>query len=478
MEPSAKESRILSGSLVFAMLRFGAPLALGMAMQNAFNLIDAWLVAELPADESSAGVGALGVCDQIAAIGTIASYGISTGTATLIAQRQGAGDEEGVRRLAWQSILVVLGLSLVFAFLAPVAPWLLGNVVGLKGAVLAIASKYLQIILPGGFTMFFLLHFAAIQRALGSAKTPAALLVLGNALNLALAVVMMFGEKTPHPSLAFGAPIARALHLAPGGMIGTAWATVIARFAVLIPNVLVLIRRFDLVPKEKRPDPALMREIFDQAWPSSVVFVLRVVAVLFINSVAARFYSTQESQSASTAMGLVFRVDTVALFVAMGWGSAAQTFVGQNIGAHNPERAKTAGAVAAAWDLLTSIGIWLGVRWIGFQFLSVFGRDQEAIAIGMRYLVYVAPSYLALGIAVVLGNAMVGAGAARLTLKVDAGVFLLFQVPLCLAVAFSRADMHWLFVSVAVTAFVSCLVYLVVYRRGLWLPKPVAQAGP
>src|SRR6185295_5731480 len=81
------------------------------------------------------------------------------------------------------------------------------------------------------------------------------------------------------------------------------------------------------------PDRAELSRIVSIAWPSSAQFVLRISAMLLVNSLVARFFTTHTDQTATTAMGLVFRLDTMALFIAMGWGSAAQTFVGQNLGA-------------------------------------------------------------------------------------------------------------------------------------------------
>ena len=58
--------------------------------------------------------------------------------------------------------------------------------------------------------------------------------------------------------------------------------------------------------------------------------------MLVVHSLVARAYTTDTDQSATTALGIVFRLETMALFVGLGWGSAAQTFVGQNLGAGSP----------------------------------------------------------------------------------------------------------------------------------------------
>src|SRR3954454_13922287 len=105
------ESRILSGPLALEVGRFGTPLAIGMALQTTFNLVDAYLIARLPAGEVGAAVGAIGICDQVAALGTIVSYGVSTAAGALLSQRKGGNDQRGVQQAAWQSMIIIGALS-------------------------------------------------------------------------------------------------------------------------------------------------------------------------------------------------------------------------------------------------------------------------------------------------------------------------------------------------------------------------------
>ncbi len=107
--------RILEGPLAWEIARFGAPLALAMGLQVTFNLVDAYLIARLSPEVAGPALGAIGICDQIAALGTILSYGISIATAALLSQYQGRGDTQAVRKVAAQSMWLVLGLSVDFA---------------------------------------------------------------------------------------------------------------------------------------------------------------------------------------------------------------------------------------------------------------------------------------------------------------------------------------------------------------------------
>ncbi len=469
-EPASR--RILEGPLPREVLRFGAPLALGMALQVTFNLADAYFIAQLPAAEVGPSIGALGICDQIAALGTIISYGISTATAALLSHRKGAGDSEAVQRTAWQSLIVVGLLSVIFgvlglAFAGPIVR----DVVGAKGSVAVAATRYLRVIVGGSFTIFFLLQLTSIQRALGSSKTPVSLLVGGNVLNVILAILFIYGPGPSPAAFGWARGIAAAVGIPRMGMIGAAWATLLARAAALVPTAVIVARRFRIVrpPKgERGPDPHEIRRLVSIAWPSSAQFVLRIAAMLLVNSLVARFFTTREDQTATTAIGLVFRVDTMALFVAMGWGSAAQTFVGTNMGARNERRATTSGWLTMAYDLVTNLALIAALLAMGERILRVFDDDAAPVAIGLVYLQAVAPSYVGLGIGVVLGNAMAGAGATRTTMWIDVAVILGFQFPVCIAALALGASLATLFQCVAVTNLVSGVAYALVYARGGW----------
>jgi Na+-driven multidrug efflux pump len=153
------------------------------------------------------------------------------------------------------------------------------------------------------------LQLTNIQRALGSSKTPVALLVFGNLLNVVFAILFIFGPGPSPPTFAWATSISSALHISRMGMVGAAWAAVLARCLVLAPNVFILARRFDVFPPKGRrmPDKDEIRLISAIAWPSSAQFFLRIAAMLFINSLVARYFTTEGNQTATTAMGLVFR---------------------------------------------------------------------------------------------------------------------------------------------------------------------------
>ncbi len=484
MADEDRTSRILHGPLAWEALRFGLPLALGMGLQTSFNLVDAYLIAQLPREEVGPAVGALGVCDQLAALGTIVSYGVTTGAGILLSQAQGRGDRDRMNRIANAAHALVLGLALLFGVVGVFgAGFLVKDLVGAKGEVGHIATRYLRVIVGGSFSIFLLLHYANVQRALGSAKTPVALLALGNLLNVFLCVVFVFGEGPAPEWLSWGKPIAAFLHVPRMGMVGAAWATVIARTLVLVPTTIVLHRRFGLfVPRGAFTGlRKTFSELFALAWPSSIQFVVRIGSMLLVGSIVARYFTTHEDQTAQTAIGLVFRLDTMALFLAMGWGTAAQTFVGQSLGAGMEARGRRSGWVIAGYDAATNVVLWLLLLVFARPILRLFDDDPAPLAIAVGYVHVVAPAYLGLGLGIVLGNAIAGAGATRTTLLVDVLTLIGLGAPLMfLVVGPLGGSLTALFVCVAATNAFSGLAYAFVYARGRWLAgaDKIAERSP
>lgn len=423
--------RILRGPLALGVLRFGAPLVVGMVLHTSFNILDLFMISRL--EDGAAALAALGVCDMMTAVATILSNGISTASVTLIAGDLGAGRLRGVRRTTWQSLWLVGLLSIVFGGLGVAgAEWLVRDVMQTQGAAAEIAVPYLRIMLGGSFSIFLLLQLVAILRGLGHAKTAASLLVGGNALNILLNVLFIYGPGPAPEVFAWGGPIATALGIPRLGAVGAAWATLVARTVPVALGLWILLRRpggprFHWV--YLRPFGAELRAILRLGWPSSAQLVLRVGAILFVLALLNAAYTSAEDQTVLTAFSICLRLETMVLFVGMGWGAAASSFVATSLGARRAGRARRAGWVAAGFGFAMGLGVAaLCVRFAP-AIVAFFEPDPRVVAVGREYLGIVAYTYALLGAAVVLSQAMAGAGATLQSLVVDAVVLLLVVLP-------------------------------------------------
>ena len=86
------------------------------------------------------------------------------------------------------------------------------------------------------------------------------------------------------------------------------------------------------------------------------------------------------------------------------------------------------------------------------------------------YLAWVAPSYVALGIGIVLGSVMQGAGAPERALRLDACVVLLLQLPASAFILLSaERTLTQVWLTVACSYVALAAVLFASYRRGRFL---------
>ncbi len=285
-------------------------------------------------------------------------------------------------------------------------------------------------------------------------------------------MLLVYGNGPAPPVFAWGPPIAALLRLPRLELMGAAWATIIARTVFLVPTLVVLVRRFGLFrrPDWAPPNVEVLRQIWRIGWPTSVQLVVRIAAMLAMHSIVARAYTTESDQSATTALGIVFRLETMALFVGLGWGSAAQTFMGQNLGAGSPSRAKASGWYAMAYNAVMMALLALAYRAAGPRIVAFFDPTPGVVEFASRYIAWVGPSYVGLGIGIVLGSTIQGAGATKQTLILDALVVCCLQIPASILVVFVWSlgpAALWKVVATTYTTY--ALLYVVSYHRGRYL---------
>jgi Na+-driven multidrug efflux pump len=153
------------------------------------------------------------------------------------------------------------------------------------------------------------------------------------------------------------------------------------------------------------------------------------------------------------------------MFVALGWGSAAQTFVGQNLGAKQRSRAVASGWIATAYN--AAMMALLATLYIGFgrPIVEFFNTTPSVVDLSVQYLRTVAVSYVGLGTGIVLGSAIQSAGLTRLTLAIDSLVLCTILLPCLLFVERLGLPITRIWQSIAASYVGFAIAYLVVYRR-------------
>ena len=285
---------------------------------------------------------------------------------------------------------------------------------GATGAVIPPATDYLAIMSLGTITMFLLLQVTGVMRAAGNSTLPMILVIGANVLNIVLDIWFVFG----------------GLGLPSMGVAGAAWATVIARGVFAAWGIAALYRGFAGLRLRRwywhwRTNWTILKI----GIPSCAQWLVRMLSYLYMlrflaeaapKAAGAMVPVTQAVTEAQAAFGVGLRLDTVALFGGFGWGAAAATFVGQNLGRGLPERAVRATWIALGLNMVMMLLFAGAYVLFADPLLNVMGFDvgdvinaENVREIGRTYLYVASSGYVYLAVAVVISQALAGAGATK-----------------------------------------------------------------
>lgn len=348
----AEHDPMLRRPPALAMVLQGLPVALGLASHAAINLVDMAMVGRLGADA----VLAAHVGSTWNFLPMIVGNSVSTALLSRLSRHLGNADHASARALnrAAQWFMVCLGLLL--SLLTALPAGFMVDRTGLVDAVRDDAVHYLVVSNLGCLPMFVLMQTTAAMRAVGEAIVPLVLLLSANLLNLLLAAVLLYGFEP--------------LGIESVGVAGAAYAAVAARTLAAIAAAAWLLRRQHPLSLRGSPGPRVTPggvawPLLADACPQVLQIGLRAGLVIVLTGIVVQRFGSD----AAATLGITTRCDTLVLFAALGFASAATAYAGRAIVVGAPRRARAAGLWAAlqagvlgaafVGALMASAGVWL-----------------------------------------------------------------------------------------------------------------------
>jgi putative MATE family efflux protein len=455
---------LTQGPLLRATLVFGWPLVAGMAFHSLFNLVDLYIVGQLP--DPGVAIAAASIPSLVNSIPMIFYNGIVNAAIALVARHSGTGNHRRGNYEAGQGILLSIGLGVLLG----VPPYLFSRQIcaalgAEPGPVLDQATTYLEVMSLGTVTMFLLLQVTGAIRAAGNSTLPMAVLIGANVLNVVLAIWWVFG----------------GLGVPGMGVVGAALATVVSRGIAVMPAFWALWRGF----------AGLRIRGFALRWrtqwqmlkigvPSCGQFLVRMIQYLYLLFFVAQAAPKAQVVPAQAAFGIGIRLDSFALFCGLGWAAAASTLVGQNLGVGQRERALRASWIAVGLNAATMLvfaALYVLfseplIRFLGHDSGPGIGDFAEVVRIGKTYLEVSSASYVYVAVGIVLSQAMAGAGSTKAAFWIETLGYGVFGLPLAWIVAKnaeSLGGLRALWLAVLVTQVGVAAAYVIWFRVGRWM---------
>jgi MATE family multidrug resistance protein len=422
------------------MLRLALPVIATYLGIMLMGLVDILFVGRLNAES----IGAVGVGTSFFTWVMIFGIGLLAGLDYLVSFAQGAGRPEDGYRALVQSLISTSALSLPMTLVLLALSRHL-DLFGIDATVIPLARTYLGILAVSLWPVFVFNACRQYLTALGVAMPGLIALIGGNVVNALANWLLIFGH--------WGMPQL--------GVDGSAWATVSARYLMMLGMVAYLLywdRKHDgffaRVPFRIEWDR--MKRFLSLGLPSALQMLLEVGVFALSTLLAARL-----TAQALAAHMIVLNIASFTFMVPLGLSSATAVLVGQALGRGDPREARRMGwrglGSGAAFMTCSGIALFLGHGWL----LPFFTMEAAVHEIAAQIILVAALFQLSDGVQVVGTGALRGLGDTRSPLAANLAGHWLVGLPsgllLCFTLAWGLQGL-WVGLSLGLTAVAASLL--------------------
>ncbi len=369
-------------------------------LETMLMVVDTWMVAQL----STAAIAGVGASVQVLFFIIAALGALSVGSSVLVAQAYGAGKLVEAARLARQSIVWSIILSLPLAL---TGFFLAGPVIALFGVeadVARIGKEYLQVTMATVVVLIVLMIGGGALRGLGDSQTPMRVTALANFVNVFLTYGLIFGVA--------GLP---AL-----GAVGSAWGTFLSRLLAAVLLLIVMWRGRQGVSISGRsnwlPEISVASSVLRIGVPAALEQLLTSAAFTSMTAIVATL-----GTAALASHRIAFNVLSLSFLPGFGFAIAATALVGQSIGAREPEEGAEAAAIATRWAVVWMAAMGVVSYLLAEPIMRLFSQEAAVVRDGVAAIRVVALAQPFWAVLFVQSGALRGMGNTSFPLRANTG---------------------------------------------------------
>lgn len=432
------------GSPYLLIVRFALPLLLSQVFQQMYNTADSLIVGKFLGTEALAAVSSSGTL-----IFLLTSFfdGTAMGAGVIISRYFGAGDEERASRAIHTNLAfgIVSGLILtvVGVFFTPtLLLWM-----NTDPEVMPRAVEYFRYYFYGALALILYNICRGIMNALGDSKRPLYYLIFSSVLNVILDVLFV-----------------GVFHF---GVWSAAIATVISQVASVVLCMIHLVRRTDAFRvcfSKIRFHWDMMKEIVKYGLPAgvqnSVIALANVMVQTQINSFG---------KFATAAYGSHAKIEGFVFMPIMSFNMATTTFVGQNLGAKQYNRARQGARFGICTALLLAEVVGIIYYLLAPHLIGAFDSTEAVVMLGTRQARTMTLFYFLLAFSHSVAAVCRGAGRAFVPMLVMLSVWCVFRIAYIQFVMEMFGKIEYIYWAYPLTWAISSVIYLIYYLKSDWV---------
>lgn len=376
-------------------LKLALPIMGGMLSQSLLNLVDAALVGTL-GEIALAGVGVGGYAMFIA---TALVMGLSSGVQSQVARRYGARHFNSILAPLNAGLMIAVAITLPLMFIGHQEASLITGWISQNHAVQHVSADYFAIRILTLLPIALNLCFRGYWNGIHQSGTYFKIILMMHALNIPLSIWLIYGGAGIPALGAEGAALGTTISVWIGALT---WSVTTWRHTRQ-PNTI-----------QWAPEKRLLWRVISLATPNSFQ------QLMFAMGYAVLFWILGHIDAASVAVGHVLvNLSLLLILPGVGLGMAATTLVGNAIGAQQLNEAHRWGwdVVRVAFFTLTLLA--LPMLLVPDMMLSLFLHQQALIDLGRLPLQLTGVMIALDAAAIVLNQALLGAGAHRRVMQLQ-----------------------------------------------------------
>ena len=447
----AQSARLLTeGKPWKVLVSFATPIFLSQLFQQLYNTADSWIVGNYLGQETFSAVVSLG-----SLIYLLISFfvGASMGAGVVISRYFGAGDYERVSKAVHTNVLFSLICGVVLSVFGVSCTPLILKWMQVPENVMPMAVEYLRYYFMGAVSVVMYNSLKGVMNAVGDSRRPLYYLIVSSVLNVALdwLFIGVFG-------------------------LGVAWAAIATVLSQTVSVILCLIQLtrkgtvYRLEWKKLRIDRESLKEIVKYGIPTGVQN-----SVIGFANVLVQSHINSFGDNAMAACGAYSRIEGFVFLPIMSFSMALTSFIGQNLGAKEYDRAKQ----GARFGILASVAIaeLIGVVtfFFGGFFVSLFIKDENAaevaeiVALGAKQFRVEALFFCLLAFSHAVAGVCRGAGKAIVPMVIMLLVWCVIRIIYITIAMQIKHEIVLLFAAYPLTWFISSVIYFIYYKKSDWI---------
>lgn len=439
-----KGTKLLNGSIWKGIVSFAIPLFLGNLFQQLYNTADSLIVGNFLGSDALAAVSSSG-----SLIFLMVGFfnGIAVGAGVVISKYFGAKDYEGLKRAVHTDVAfgLVAGLLLTFIgiFLAPQILVLMGT----PESVLPNSIIYFRVYFAGSLAFVMYNIVMGILQAVGDSRHPLYYLIFSSIINIVLDLILVGGFRL--------------------GVGAAAFATAVSQAASALLCFWRLVRTKDVYQvriREIRFHKEMLSQIISLGLPSGMQNSIISFANIIVQTNINKF-----GVMAVAGCGVYSKIEGFAFLPITCFAMSLTTFIGQNLGARQYDRAKKGAyfGIACSVTLAELVGV---IVYFLISYLAAgFDNTAEVVAIATRQAHVEALFYCFLAFSHCIAGIMRGAGKSTVPMFVMLASWCIIRITYITVTVHFIPEIQVIFWAYPLTWSISSVIFLIYFLKADWI---------